>query len=66
MRPSLLTRRKKKINEGIEAAARWGKDVRNQYIHKSLREIHEDESLADDFKIDLKKMKKAKNFMRGL
>lgn len=53
LKPSPLARRRKIISDGIDAAARWPKDVRDQYLHRSIAALRQDETLDNDFLADM-------------
>ena len=53
IKPSPLTRRKKIIEDGVEAAARWPKDIRDQYIHRPVFALRQDQTLDNDFLKDM-------------
>lgn len=62
IKPSLLARRKKIIEEGVDAAARWPKDVRDEYLSRSMKELTDESitpEITDQFRWDMRKAKKA-------
>lgn len=66
---SRLARRKKIIDDGIEAAARWPKSARDEYLDRSCQELRDDAltpEILDTFRFDMLKAKKAKTLMGAM
>lgn len=63
LRKNLLARRKQRITEGIEAAAKWPKAARDEYLNLPRHALVHAPEILDEFRFDMIKAQKAKALM---